>query len=217
MTINPKTFDWYKLSYVEYASGIEVFHAALHFRTDKNLQKKILDHALDEFRHSKYFHDLTSKEYQEHKVSTPHGLINAGGLANSPFLKNKNIMSLCCYLYLGEVRAIKFAGIAAKTAENQTIKNVFNVIDRDEQNHALGLKNYLKRGNKYKIALYILYYKIRFLYSDGKDVKIYSKLRESLENYIVRKIFNIFPQAIFELNDSGKSFESSFKTKKRMS
>ena len=50
--------NWFKLSFTEYASGIEVFHAALFFRNDKNLQKKILDHALDEYRHSQYFYNL---------------------------------------------------------------------------------------------------------------------------------------------------------------
>ena len=40
--------DWHKLSFTEYASGIEVFHASLFFYKDKNTQKKILLHALDE-------------------------------------------------------------------------------------------------------------------------------------------------------------------------
>ena len=209
--------NWYKLNFVEYASGIEVFQASLYFRNDKSLQKRILDHALDEYRHSKYFYELALKDGDVARISTPHGLINAGGLDKSPFLKNRNINALCTYLYLGEIRAIRFGELVLKNNDNQKIKDIFKIIDLDEHNHARGLKSYLNKRNKYKIIYYFLFYKLRFLLSDRREVKLYSKLRGKIENYIVKKIFNIFPESIFELADNGKDFHSSYKNRKRIS
>ena len=53
--------NWQHLGFVEYASGIEVYHASLFFKKDKFIQKRILDHSLDEYRHSNYFYELSKK------------------------------------------------------------------------------------------------------------------------------------------------------------
>ena len=56
--------NWQHLGFVEYASGIEVYHASLFFKKDKFIQKRILDHSLDEYRHSNYFYELLAYAFE---------------------------------------------------------------------------------------------------------------------------------------------------------
>ena len=130
--------DWFKLSFTEYASGIEVFHAALFFKNDKNSQKRILDHALDEYRHSQYFYNLHKEEGKIEKISSPHALVNYGGLSKSPFPCSKEkLTSICSYLYIGEIRAIEFGKKVKENCKDDNILSIFEIIDKDENKSVL--------------------------------------------------------------------------------
>ena len=101
---------WLRLSNVETASGIEVLYASKLFRDKKFLHKIILKHALDEYRHSSIFRSFAKRFQNNTKhLSSAHALLGDAGLANSPLNPNDtNILNTCCYLYVGEYRAIDF-------------------------------------------------------------------------------------------------------------
>ena len=210
--------DWFKLSFTEYASGIEVFHAALFFQDDKNSQKRILDHALDEYRHSQYFYNLYKEEGRIEKISSPHALVNYGGLSKSPFPCTKEkLTSICSYLYIGEIRAIEFGKKVKENCKDDNILSIFEIIDKDENNHAAGLKKFLDKQNKFSVFTKVKLSAIKFYFSDRKTAKLVSKLQHKAERFFTRLIFKFFPASIFEINSSSDNFESVFNNKNRMS
>jgi len=210
--------DWYKLSFTEYASGIEVFHAALFFKNDKNSQKRILDHALDEYRHSQYFYNLYKEEGKIEKISSPHALVNYGGLSKSPFPCSKEkLTSICSYLYIGEIRAIEFGKKVKENCKDDNILSIFEIIDKDENNHAAGLKKFLDKQNKFSVFTKVKLSAIKFYFSDRKTAKLVFKLQHKAERFFTRLIFKFFPASIFEINSSSDNFESVFNNKNRMS
>ena len=210
--------DWFKLSFTEYASGIEVFHAALFFRNDKNLQKKILDHALDEYRHSQYFYNLYKEEGKIEKVSSPHAIVNYGGLSNSPFPCSRDRLTIICsYLYIGEIRAIEFGKKVKENCKDTDVLSIFEIIDKDENNHATGLKRFLDKQNKFIVFLNIKLSLFKFYFSDRKSSSLITKLQLKAETFFTRLIFKYFPESIFEIKSSTNNFESVFNNKNRMS
>ena len=210
--------DWFKLSFTEYASGIEVFHAALFFQDDKNSQKRILDHALDEYRHSQYFYNLYKEEGRIEKISSPHALVNYGGLSKSPFPCTKEkLTSICSYLYIGEIRAIEFGKKVKENCKDNNILSIFEIIDKDENNHAAGLKKFLDKQNKFSVFTKVKLSAIKFYFSDRKTAKLVFKLQHKAERFFTRLIFKFFPASIFEINSSSDNFESVFNNKNRMS
>ena len=210
--------NWFKLSFTEYASGIEVFHAALFFRNDKNLQKKILDHALDEYRHSQYFYNLYKEEGKIEKVSSPHAIVNYGGLSNSPFPCSRDRLTIICsYLYIGEIRAIKFGKKVKENCKDTDVLSIFEIIDKDENNHAAGLKKFLDKQNKFIVFMSIKLSLFKFYFSDRKSSSLITKLQLRAETFFTKLIFKCFPESIFEINSSTNNFESVFNNKNRMS
>ena len=210
--------NWQHLSFVEYASGIEVYQAALFFKDKKNIQKKILDHALDEYRHSRFFYNLAKKKMAIEGISSPSGLINIGGLSNSPFpAKKSKEISICSYLYVGELRAIKFGDIVKENYSNKEILKIFQIINQDEKNHAQGLKNYLSTKNNTQVKLSIIWYKIKFIFSDRLNFSLISKLKTKTEAFLIKKIFNFFPETMFETKNNNNDFEEAYLNRKRLS
>ena len=210
--------DWFKLSFTEYASGIEVYHAALFFKNDKNSQKRILDHALDEYRHSQYFYNLYKEEGKIEKVSSPHAIVNYGGLSNSPFPCSRDRLTIICsYLYIGEIRAIEFGKKVKENCKDTDVLSIFEIIDKDENNHATGLKRFLDKQNKFIVFLNIKLSLFKFYFSDRKSSSLITKLQLKAETFFTRLIFKYFPESIFEIKSSTNNFESVFNNKNRMS
>ena len=210
--------NWFNLSFTEYASGIEVFHAALFFKNDKHSQKRTLDHALDEYTHSQYFYSLYKEEGRNEKISSPHALVNFGGLSKSPFPCSKEkLTSICSYLYIGEVRAIEFGKRVRENCKDNKILSIFEIIDIDENNHAAGLKKFLDKQNKFLVFTQVKLSAVKFYFSDRKTAKLVSKLQLKAERFLTKIIFKLFPASIFEINSSSDNFESVFKNKHRMS
>tara|TARA_B100001093_G_scaffold237257_1_gene227366 strand:+ start:1226 stop:1891 length:666 start_codon:yes stop_codon:yes gene_type:complete len=210
--------NWQHLSFVEYASGIEVYHASLFFKNKKETQKRILDHALDEYRHSRYFYNLAKEKGVIEGISSPSGLINIGGLSKSPFPTNKSKeISFCSYLYVGELRAIEFGDIVKENYSNKEILKIFKIIDQDEKKHAKGLMNYLSTKNNIQVKLSVIWHKIKFIFSDKKSSGLISKLRTKTEQFLVKKIFHFFPETIFETKDNNNNFEEAYLNRKRLS
>jgi rubrerythrin len=210
--------DWFKLSHTEYASGIEVYHASLLFQNDKKKQKLILNHALDEYQHSQYFYTLFKNTGKVERISSPHAITTYGGLSRSPFpCSQKDLVNVCAYLYVGEIRAIKFVEIVKDQCKDEEIIDIFNVIEEDENNHATGLKKFLESKNKLLVSAKIQKEKIKFYFSDKQKFKLIVRLQSKAEIFFTKMLFKLFPQSIFQINSDAHDFGSAFKNKSRMS
>lgn len=210
--------DWFKLSHTEYASGIEVYHASLLFRRDKKTQRSILDHSLDEYRHSQYFYTLFKNTGKVERISSPHAITSYGGLSRSPFpCSKKDLVNVCAYLYVGEIRAIEFVEMVKDQCKDEEVIDIFNVIEEDENNHATGLKRFLQRKNKLLVSANIRKHKIRFYFSDKQKFKLIVRLQLKAEIFFTKILFKLFPQSIFQINSDAHDFGSAFKNKSRMS
>jgi len=196
--------DWKRLSAVEMASGIEVIYLSRLFRKDHFLHKKIIKHAIDEYRHSSIFykyHKVFSKTPE--LISSAHSLLGAAGLDNSPVdREEKNIFKYCSYVYVGEYRALDFNSQATNLVTDKKIIKDIEDIEKDELNHASGVMKYLKIHPKYKYVPHITLFKIRYFFQRFTNIKIYNKLRGSSSNFLAKRIFKIFPKSLFEIKDT---------------
>jgi len=210
--------DWFKLSQTEYASGIEVYHTSLFFKNDKKKQKFILKHALDEYRHSQYFYNLYKASGKVEKISSPHAIITYGGLNKSPFPSSrKNLINICSYLYIGEIRAIEFVEKVKNQCKDEKIIDIFNIIEKDENNHAAGLNKFLETKNRFLVSIKMKKIKIQFYFSDRKKFKLIARLQKKAEVFFTKLLFKSFPQSIFEIKSDASNFEAVLKNRKRMS
>lgn len=203
--------DWKRLSTVEMASGIEVIYLSRLFRKDHFLHKKIIKHALDEYRHSSIFykyHKRFSKNNE--KISSAHGLIGVAGLGNSPIdREEKNIFRYCSYVYVGEFRALEFNAQATNLIKDKKIIEDIESIEKDELNHASGVMKFLKLHPTYKYYFYIGIFKLRYFFQRLTNFKLYNKLRGSSSNFLAKNCFKLFPKSLFILKKAPASISDA--------
>ena len=218
MKVNKNNFldNTYRLSYVEFVSGIEVLKAALFFRNNPFMHKKIIQHALDEYRHSSIFRKLSEYSNENKQKSTPTMLIKEGGMDKSIFpLKYDNLDYLCSYLYIGELRAIKFNIDASKQITDFETQKILKQIAEDENGHASGVQSYLVKRPRFKIFFWMTYIKIKFLFNKTRSNFI-TKLQTKALLFLAKSLFNYTPQSIFNLSDNKIDIQTALKKAKDM-
>lgn len=211
--------DWLRLSNVETASGIEVLYAAKLFSKNRALHKIILKHALDEYRHSSIFRSY-AKKYQKNasKMSSIQSLLAHAGLANSPFNPlDKNILKVCCYLYIGEYRAIDFNNQTKKLIKDDAeILNDLAIIEKDEEGHAEGVKRFLKTNHFYKYAIHLLLFKLRYFFQRATKAKLVNLFQSQASGFLAKHLFRMIPSSLFRIKNEKITLERALVESKRM-
>lgn len=218
MRVNKNIFlnNTYRLSYVEFVSGIEVSKAAFFFRNNPFMHKKIIHHALDEYRHSRIFRKLSENSNENKQKSTSTMLIKEGGMDKSIFpLKYNNLDYLCSYLYIGELRAIKFNIDASKETTDLETQKILKQIAEDEDGHASGVQSFLVKRPRFKILFWISYIKIKFFLNKSRSNFII-KLQTKALSFLANSLFNFMPQSIFKLSDNKIDTQTALKNSKDM-
>lgn len=210
--------DWKRLSTVEMASGIEVIYLAKMFRFNKFLHKKIIKHALDEYRHSSIFYKFHKKYGDNNQtISTPQALIGLAGLGKSPMdREEKNILRACTYVFIGEYRAIEFNNQATSLIKNKEILKSIKEIELDEQQHALGVKKYLDKNPMHKYISYLIRFKIKYLFQKYFTFKLVTKLQGNAGNFLSKFIFKILPNSIFQIKTNESTLKEALSNAKTM-
>jgi hypothetical protein len=213
-----KNIDWKRLSVVEMASGIEVIYLSKLFRDNPFLHKKIIKHALDEYRHSSIFYKYSKLySYNNSNLSSAQSLIGLAGLGSSPVdREEKNIFKSCAYVYVGEYRALEFNNQATRLITNKKIIQDIKVIEDDEMNHASGVMKYLKTFPFYKYFGHILYFKFRYFFQKLKNRKIINNLQGKTGNFLAKNLFNLIPSSLFITKKPITSLELALKDAKSM-
>jgi len=154
--------DWHHLALVERGSGIEVLSVAHKFE-DGNLQKKILDHALDEYRHAEYFVEIGRHQKQEAIKAGSAALIFAGGLGVVSKYSSTSTEDMTLLLEEGEHRAIRALDQLLKIHDDPYVVERLVKIRADEIGHIDGVRRFnQKLGylSRLKLAsLHIGFYK----------------------------------------------------------
>lgn len=210
--------DWLRLSNVETASGIEVLYAAKLFSKNKVLHKKILKHALDEYRHSSIFRSY-AKKFQKHRtnISSIQALLSHAGLANSPLNPlEKNILKVCCYLYIGEYRAIDFNNQTKALIKDDKILGDLEIIEKDEEGHAKGVKKFLLTNPFYKYAIHLFLFKIRYFFQKITKAKLVNRLQGHASGFLARHLFKMIPSSLFNFKNEKISLERAIVDSKKM-
>lgn len=211
--------DWMRLSNVETASGIEVLYAAKLFRDKKFLHKVILKHALDEYRHSSIFRSYAKKfQIVQKRLSSAQALLGDAGLANSPLKPNdKNILNTCCYLYVGEYRAIDFNNQTKKIIpKNSEILNDIMEIEKDEERHAEGVKKFLKTNKFYKYIFYLLKFKFKYKLQRITKAAIVGKLQSKTTSFFAVSLFKLIPASLFDIKNKPVNLKEALVESKSM-
>jgi rubrerythrin len=215
--------DWARLSFVEMGSGIEVFYIARLLRNEPLVQKAVLEHALDEYRHSKIFRDLAKTnphnfEYNSiNKCSTTSGLLDLAGLAKSSMDRCEiNLIKWCCYAYVGEYRAIEFNNQCKKIVHDTKIIEILNQVEKDEERHASGVREYLMKY-PYRLWVYSLaMFKAKYFYQKIFKFSFIEKLQEKTTGFLAIHTLRRFPSRLCKLRDSAFSLSESLFDKETM-
>ena len=150
--------DWYHLALVEWGSGIEVLSLAHKFE-DGNLLKKILDHALDEYRHAEYFAEIGRYQKQEEIKLRSATLIYAGGLGEVSKYSSTSTEYMTLLLEVGEYRAIRALDKLLKIHVDPYVVERLVKIREDEVGHADGVRRFNRKlSYLYKLKLASLHF-----------------------------------------------------------
>ena len=150
--------DWYHLALVERGSGIEVLSVAHKFE-DGNLQKKILDHALDEYRHAEYFVEIGRYQKEEEIQVGSATLIYAGGLGAVSKYSSTSTEDMTLLLEEGEHRAIRALDQLLKIHDDPYVVERLVRIREDEVGHADGVRRFNRKlSYQYKLKLASLHF-----------------------------------------------------------
>ena len=205
--------DWNRLAYVEMASGIEVLYVAKYFRNHKSTHRVLLEHVLDEYRHGAVFRRLESTRNSWGKLTTNHKLLTLGGLEKSRTYRNKNLTDMCSYLYIGEMRSIRFIDSLDLTRFDVDTRKQFNGIRLDEERHASGVNKYLKNKLKFKVAFYKAKHHLAYGATKARAFKVTAKFREFTEILIVKGLAKLLTRGLTDIASSKISLASALKSK----
>ena len=215
---NSRNIDWHKLSTVEYASALEVYGLARQFDNQPKMQRAILEHTLDEYRHAELFNEIARTESPCTDTSiTIHQLIEWGGISPDNTKIPALIKSIVLFLQ-GEKRAETFLKGLKQTATKAEYREKIDLVLADELGHVSGIEGFLKHHGRYGVLRHQFTFFIRSL---GERVFRNSKLA-----HLQKKSFGFltmivlrFPIEKFALTEdtSIRSLQKSIEDASRMS
>jgi hypothetical protein len=205
--------NWIRLSYVEMASGIEVYYVSKLFRNSPQLHKNILKHSLDEYRHSGIFRNFAKEDRSIENldsIPTPNYLIKTAGLGGSKLsLLEKNILKACAYLYVGEYRAIEFNNDCKKIINQEHMIKQIKEIEQDELGHASGVMRFMEKFPFYKYKHYILLYKIRYFFQKIGKRGLVRNLQNKTIRFLASFLLSRLPKSILKFEKKNITLTSS--------
>lgn len=158
------TTDWRHLSFVEAASAIEVFEIAHNMRIEPVVQRRILDHVVEEYQHADIFRGIANDLGQsEFRGNSAKKLIEAGGLDQDYLDKKSSLYKKLALIELGEARAIKALRVLQAKHEDEKIKFLLTQIEQEERVHSMQVSRY---NGRYWVQIlpHRLYYGVVFFF-----------------------------------------------------
>jgi rubrerythrin len=213
--------DWERLSAVEMASGIEVLYVARLLRTNKSVHKKILEHCIDEYRHSRLFREYAQslESSPSSQDSTCHQLLSSAGLENSALDRTeRSLLRWVSYVFVGEFRAIEFNTSATKSCSDPYLQQMLAEIEKDELGHAAGVQRFLKANfSPVERYLSVLRFRIRYRFQRFFNGRLLTKLQDSAGQFLIPRIISKFcSTSIFQVNPPHNRLSDMLNSKTRL-
>lgn len=215
---NSQSIDWHRLSTVEFASALEVYGIARQFDNQPNIQKAILEHTLDEYRHAELFAEIARMQsvHFDAQISI-HKLIEWGGVSADNAKDPALIASIVLFLQ-GEKRAETFLRRLKQSTSNAEYREKIDSVLEDELGHVSGIESFLKYHGlfdvfRHKIILSINFF-TRKIFRDNK----LEYLRKRAFGFLIKIILR-FPIEKFALKEETavRSLTKSIENAGRMS
>ena len=139
-----KTYtDWRNFSLVERGSAIEVLDVAFMFEDRPDLQRIILEHAIDEYRHADIFQELATYHKQSYfRGNEAKALISAGGLGHISESWARGRVEATFRIEVGEHRALNALNELSLKHRDEFTTSRLELIKLDEMRHAKGLTRF---------------------------------------------------------------------------
>jgi len=135
--------DWRNLSLVERGSAIEVLEAAFLFSDNPSMQRIILEHAIEEYRHADIFQELATHHEQPNlRGNETKALISAGGLGDISESWTRGKVEATFRIEIGEHRALEALNELAVKHSDEFTSSRLELIKLDEIGHANGLTRF---------------------------------------------------------------------------
>jgi rubrerythrin len=166
--------DWRHLSFVEAASAIEVLEIAHNKQIEASVQRRILEHVVEEYQHADVFKIIAKYVGQsEFRGNSAKKLVEAGGLGQGWSAKKSALYRKLALVEIGEVRALKALNDLKAKHDDERIIRLLAQIERDERGHAAKVSRYNAR-HWLQIMPYRLYYALKFFFQDISQRKMVS-------------------------------------------
>lgn len=183
-----KSTDWRNLSLVEHGSALEVLEAAFMFEDNPNMQKVILQHAIDEYRHADIFQELATHHRQPHTSGNEaKALIHAGGLGDIFEPWSTGRAEATFRIEIGEHRALEALNELALKHHDMFTSSRLELIRLDEIGHADGLNRFNQKLTTNQ-QLKRLWIRFCFVFIDRRRALASTKIASGLTRLFFRLI-----------------------------
>lgn len=209
--------DWHRLSTVEFASALEVYWIADRFEGQQEIQRIILEHALDEYRHADIFKGIAVKENQPQLNSINiHGLIEWGGIS-SQNIPTRNLVKATVAFVLGEKRAeASFKNLLTRVTEPQ-YREILQSVLQDELRHTLGINNFLQKKSVWAVSFFTaivgFFYRLKII-QNSTHLKYF---RNQSFRFLIKVLMRFPAEKLTQLPElKGRTLQESLKEARRM-
>ena len=209
--------DWHRLSTVEFASALEVYWIADRFEGQPEMQRIILEHALDEYRHADMFKGIAQKEnHTQFNSINIHELIEWGGISSQNIPLNDLIKTTTSFV-LGEKRSEASLKNLLTRVKDPLYREILQSILQDELRHTIGINHFLKKKSVWKVgfftAIIVIFYKLKVI-QNSHHLK---NLTDRSFRFLIKILMKFPIEKFFQFPDSaGKTLQESLKDARRM-
>lgn len=209
--------DWHRLSTVEFASALEVYWIADRFEGQPEMQRIILEHALDEYRHADIFKGIAQKEKNVLINSINiHGLIEWGGISSQNIPANDLIKTTASFV-LGEKRSEASLKNLLTRVTEPSYREILHYILQDELRHTKGINNFLRKQSAWKVgfftAITVIFYKLKVI-QNSQHLK---NLSDRSFRFLIMILMKFPIEKFYQFPDpTGITLQESLKDARRM-
>jgi hypothetical protein len=209
--------DWHRLSTVEFASALEVYWIADRFGGQPEMQRIILEHALDEYRHADMFKGIAQKEnHMQFNSINIHGLIEWGGISSQNIPLNDLIKTTVSFV-LGEKRAEASLKNLVIRVTDPRYREMLQSVLQDERRHTLGVNHFLKKKSIWKVCFFTavieIFYRLKII-QNSTHLRYFRNLSF---RFLIKFLMKFPTEKLARLPElTGRTLQESLKDARRM-
>lgn len=210
--------NWHRLSSVEFASALEVYWIAHCFNSQPEVQRSILEHTLDEYKHSGLFKKMADQTNPlgSHNISI-HCLMEWGGVSRENHGIGEVLKASVGFLN-GERRAETALKALLRRVEDPCQLATLNLILQDEERHISAIERYIKKKNILSVTWIKTWLTFQHLIKRVYLSSTLESLRDKALSFLVRSMLRFPIERFTQLpSTDGITLRESIKDAERVS